>query len=71
MSEWKIQPWMGEYQKRRGRWDTHDEALDTISSAGSVTTLSYEEAALCYARSRGFIVDGADLLCASPRQEQT
>ncbi len=66
MNEFKQQPWMGPELQRRGRWDTHKEAMATILSAASVTTLSYEEAAMIYARARGFIVDDAELMGQRP-----
>lgn len=62
---WRKQPWMTEDDWNGGRWMTHEEALGTIRDAASVSTLSYEEAVLVYARGRGFIVDDAPMM-ASP-----
>jgi len=60
---WKPQRWMGPIQLERKRDDTHEEAMTMIVSAAGVCTLSYEEAALGYARARGFIRDDASTMC--------
>lgn len=65
---WKPQRWMGPIQLARKRDDTHEEAMTTILKAAGVTTLSYEEAALCYARARGFIRDDAEMMCDPVRE---
>lgn len=61
---WMPQRWMGPSQLARQRDDTHEEAMSTILAAAGVTTLSYEEVALGYARARGFIRDDADTMCS-------
>lgn len=60
---WKPQRWMGPIQLARKRDDTHEEAMTTMLSAARVCSLSYEEAALGYARARGFIRDDAEMMC--------
>lgn len=48
---------------------THEEAMDFIRAAHTVTTLSYEEVISVYLRARGILQDGADMLGAPiPRQ---
>lgn len=66
---WRPQPWHGEVYLARKRDDTHEEAIMTIMSAASVTTLSYEEAVLGYCRARGYIRDDAKKMC-DPLKEQ-
>lgn len=41
---------------------THNEAMDLIRRAASVTTLSYEEAVAIYLRARGILMDGQEML---------
>lgn len=63
---WRKQPWMSKDDWNGGRWLSHEEAMQTIFDAASVSTLSYEEAALVYARGRGFIVDDARMMASPP-----
>ena len=44
---------------------THNEAMDLIRRAASVTTLSYEEAVAIYLRARGILIDGQEMLGAA------
>lgn len=60
---WRPQPWHGQDYLQRKRDDTHEEAIQTIMSAASVATLSYEEAVLGYCRARGYIRDDAEMMC--------
>jgi len=63
---WRKQPWMSVEDWNSRKWLDHDGAMQTILDAASVTTLSYQEAALIYARGRGFIVDDARMMADPP-----
>lgn len=62
MYAFEPQQWMGPDDLLRKRWHSHSGAMNLIRDVLTVTTLSYEECALIYARGRGFIRDNAPLM---------
>lgn len=48
--------------KDGGHPTTHEYAMDLISRAFSVTTLSYEEAIAIYLRARGILRDDSEMM---------
>lgn len=65
MYAFEPQQWMGQKDLERKLWYSHDGAMNLIADVCTVTTLSYEECVLIYARGRGFIRDDAPIM-ASP-----